>query len=364
MRVLYLVAADVPTSIPIELFAHMEREDTDFDIRLVAFYDFPNKPKNGFTQIHDCVKFRKRNPLPGLMRLYKIIKTYRPQVLHVHHGLSACCATVFAKICRVPVIIKTEHRNHDINRLFAQLLTLITFLFCDKIICNSLSTMQSFTLLERWIGLKKSIIVYNGIDPNLIDKQLDKAGANKSEANSFRLVATTRLIPLKNMDRLLEAFAQVFQKHPEISLIIMGEGYLRADLEARVRELKAEEAVHFLGLVTRDEVFRQLGKADLFCMVPLSEGFCNALIEAMVASCPVVASNIDALREVTGLSDNLLVDPKNVNEIAEGIEQFVTMGRDKSAAIGKKNRAFAIDRYSLQLAASKHIKMYHDFLHS
>ncbi len=122
--------------------------------------------------------------------------------------------------------------------------------------------------------------------------------------------AIGRLTSQKNYSLLIEAFTGV----PEGLLIIAGEGPLRASLEAQVVASGLAGRVMFLGAIDRAAVRRLLRAADVFVQPSLFEGQSNAVLEAMHAALPIVASDIAEQRETlvdpgTGEAAGLLVPP-------------------------------------------------------
>lgn len=105
------------------------------------------------------------------------------------------------------------------------------------------------------------------------------------------LAATGRLAYQKGFDILIDAFASIADRHPAWTLVIWGEGELRADLEGRVRALGLDDRIRLPGNSRSPEAW--ISGADAFVMSARYEGFCNALGEAMVAGLPSVSFDCD-----------------------------------------------------------------------
>ncbi len=122
-----------------------------------------------------------------------------------------------------------------------------------------------------------------------------------AESRGPRLLAVGRLSPEKGHARLLEGFVHVRRRFPTASLRIVGEGALRQELEALARELRIEGAVTFLGFVAEPAAL--LAESDLFLLPSHYEGQPNALIEALLAGCRVLAAGGGGVRELLGAAD-------------------------------------------------------------
>src|SRR5262249_38216695 len=141
--------------------------------------------------------------------------------------------------------------------------------------------------------------------------------ARLGQSKSGRVImAMGRLVHQKGFDLLLKAFSMVAAKHPEWSLAVLGEGPLRADLEAQTEELQLAGRVRWAGRI--EDPFPTLCTADLFAFPSRFEGFGLALAEAMACGLPVVSFDCpegpgEIIRHGV---DGVLVPPEDVDALA------------------------------------------------
>jgi glycosyltransferase involved in cell wall biosynthesis len=159
-------------------------------------------------------------------------------------------------------------------------------------------------------------VIGNGIDtqrfnPRLRAERLDLESRLKLKPNKFRVVSTGRVVRAKGFTDLLEAFAQLHQRHSDAELLIIG-GNLRIDIEpyqaefmARARQLGVSDAVVVTGLVERVEDY--LATSDVFVLASYREGMPRAMLEAMSMELPVVVTDIRGCRQLvkTGVNGTL-----------------------------------------------------------
>jgi glycosyltransferase involved in cell wall biosynthesis len=136
------------------------------------------------------------------------------------------------------------------------------------------------------------------------------------------VVSVGNLYPVKGHQHLVDAMALLTDPHPAVHLAIAGRGDLADVLTARARERGLADRVHLLGL--RSDVSAVLAAADVFVMPSLSEGLPLALLEAMFAGCPIVASDVGEVGAALAHGDaGVLVEPGNPPQLAAAVSDLL-----------------------------------------
>jgi glycosyltransferase involved in cell wall biosynthesis len=161
-----------------------------------------------------------------------------------------------------------------------------------------------------------------------------------------------RLAPEKNWDTLIRAFAKVCAEHPELYLVLIGDGPARSDLEALAAELGIAERMKFTGALQFEDVPCYLKAADAFAFASVTETQGLVTIEAMAAGLPVVAVDGPGTRDiVTDGREGFLVQ-NDADALAEGIKRLVSdphrMKRFSNNALEKAG-TFDVHRLGKQL---------------
>jgi glycosyltransferase involved in cell wall biosynthesis len=160
------------------------------------------------------------------------------------------------------------------------------------------------------------------------------------------LLCVGRLIDQKGHRYLLQAMPEILRAFPEAKLLIAGEGWKRAELEATGRDLGIAPKVRFLG--SRNDIPQLLAAADVFVFPSLFEGMPGALIEAMLAGRPIVASNIPQIQEVvTDCQTALLVPPREPAALSAAIVSLVR-DRELRQRLAEAARNSARESYDIR----------------
>ncbi|MGE3314269.1 MAG: glycosyltransferase family 4 protein [Planctomycetaceae bacterium] len=164
------------------------------------------------------------------------------------------------------------------------------------------------------------VTVRNGVD--LTEFQNSTGVSNRQCANRFVIGTAARLNPMKGLDFLIDAAAQLKQSGVPVELRIAGPGDYRETLERRAVERNLESDVRFLGPVNDMPAFYR--SLDLFVLPSLSEGLPLVVLEAMACGTPVVATNVAGTPEVIQNEiDGLLVPPSDADALAVAVKRCI-----------------------------------------
>ena len=175
------------------------------------------------------------------------------------------------------------------------------------------------------------------------------------------LLAMGNLYPVKGHRHLLSAAARLRERHPALHVAIAGRGECAAALEAQARELGFPERVHLLGF--RSDIATLLAGATVFVHPSLSEGLPLAILEAMFAARPIVASNVGEIGKVLGADAGTLVPPGDESALASAIDGLLN-DPARARAMGERAAQRAAAEYSLAKAVARYADLYANLLSS
>jgi glycosyltransferase involved in cell wall biosynthesis len=218
------------------------------------------------------------------------------------------------------------------DRLYLKYAVPIYFRYANAIIAVSHAVKRDAV---KFMGVSEAKVaaIQNGFDPSVFraiaDRdRLQRVAATYALPDQF-ILWVGQIESRKNIGRLLQAFARIRDRIPH-QLVLAGEQRFSFPMAAgAARDLKLIEdlglknRVHFTGWIPHEDLAAVYVLADLFALPSLYEGFGIPLLEAMACECPIVTANTCAPPEVAGEAA-YLVDPLNVDAIAEGMLEMLT----------------------------------------
>jgi glycosyltransferase involved in cell wall biosynthesis len=188
-------------------------------------------------------------------------------------------------------------------------------------------------LVATGVPQAKVAVVPNGVDTQLF-RPLDR-GAARDRLGIARdarvMVCVARLSREKGLHVAIEAMPRLLQAMPGALLALVGDGIEREALAARSRELGCDRQVRFVGAVPPGAVPEWLGAADVVALPSLSEGHPNAVMEALAAGRPVVASRVGAVAEYVSPAVGRVVEPGDPQALGEALLEALRQSWDSDA---------------------------------
>lgn len=170
--------------------------------------------------------------------------------------------------------------------------------------------------------------------------------------STFEFLSYGRLLQIKGFEELILAFSYVHASYPNSRLVIYGDGLHRPILENLIKELNLTHAVNLPGVIPN--VTDTLYHADCFVFPSWYEGFSGALVEAMMAGIPIIASDIPMNLEAITDEVNALTFPvRNVEVLSQKMEYVLTHHQEMSE-LGKNARKEACKRFDIKVIAKQY----------
>jgi glycosyltransferase involved in cell wall biosynthesis len=319
---------------------------------------------------------REISPLRDLMatiRLARLIRKERPQILHTHTAKAGTVGRVAARLAgsrKPPIIVHTFH-GHVLRGYFGPVRSLF------------------FRLLERWLArgttalvavspqvrddlvalgvapVERFVVVRLGIE---LDERVAPEQNGRAETRRYLGIAGDRfavgwigrMTPVKRTDDVLIAFKRLRDSGIDAVLCMVGDGPDRVLLEQRARELGVTRDMVFLGY--QEDVAPFYAAFDALVLPSGNEGTPVTVIEGLAAELPVVATRVGGVPDVvTDGEDGFLVEAGATDDLAERLGQ---LARDPElrARMGKKGRERVLPRYAVERLVDDVDELYRSLL--
>lgn len=240
-----------------------------------------------------------------------------------------------AALGRVPVRIGSR-REINAGKSTGQLvLQRAAYACAHRIVANA--DAGAARLRSEGVPARRIAVIPNGLD-------LDRVIAAQPRTPRRRVAMVANLRPEKGHDVLIEAAAQLLRRFPDAHFDLIGDGTERQRLEQQTRDRGLAHAFTFAGHC--EDVAARLAQADVFVLPSRSEAFPNAVLEAMAAGVPVVASAVGGILEVVADGETgLLVPPGDPASLAARIARLFA-DEALAARLASNGRARVHERYS------------------
>lgn len=293
----------------------------------------------------------------GLFRLWVLLRRGHFDVVETFTYDSNVLALPLAWLAGVPARIATHHGIIEnfpawIERLHTRL---VNARIASVLVSVSGKTLEQ--AIRAGIRPECNTVIPNGIPPVNLGSvnRLEIRREIGMENGGPLLLSVGRLVYQKGHEYLVHAMPRVLRTYPRAKAVICGEGALRPDLERQILELGLQTSVKLLG--NRNDVGPFLASADLFVLPSRWEGLPVALLEAMGAGLPVVATRVEGVDEVVeDARQGLLVAPEDSDALASALLKLIgdpELRRQMGEAARRRIQA----HYTLDIMCEKYLSI-------
>jgi len=266
------------------------------------------------------LKSRGKFDFGSFTQLVRLFREERIEILHTHLIQADILGYFAGRRAKVPVIISTKHNTNYFQSHGAWLPPVDAFVnrHLKRIIAVSEAVKKFYVETQR-LPSEKIDVIHNGIDLTAFRQAAPVSKAELAVKPTEKVVCCVgSLKEKKGHAVLLRAWPYVISRRSDARLVLVGDGPLRDELQRTANESGVRETIRFLG--NRSDVPSILRAADVFVLPSLWEGFGIAVVEAMAAGVPVVASRVDGVCEIIrDGQDGVLVPPNEPEKLAQAI---------------------------------------------
>lgn len=301
--------------------------------------------------------------LRSLWTLFRLLREVKPVAILTLTHFSNIIGIPIAWLGRVPIRLASQ-RNvlHNFHSRFLALDGwLVNSQLTDRMVAVS-DEVARFCIEREGMRPEKLIVIPNGIDADGFTRRTDASDELAAFRRSLGIasgkpVITTvaRLHPQKGHRYLIQAALEVTIRLPEVLFLLVGDGAERDNILGKIKDSELE--ANFMLTGVRADIPAILSVTDIFVMPSLYEGMPNAILEAMAAEVPVVATGVGGVPEIVAHTETgLLVPSANSEALAEAI--VIIEGDNKLArSMGEKGRRRVVTHFSKEVMCARYEKL-------
>lgn len=289
--------------------------------------------------------------LSASKRYQRLIKSFRPDVVHAHMVHANIFARLNRAVCPVPKLICTAHNSNEGGKL-----RMIAYRLTNHLSDVNTNVSQEATeaLIAKGAFSENNVItIHNGIDLKKFEKNQDSIDLDK---HVLKFISVGRFNDQKDYPNLINAFAILKKSNDyNINLSIIGHGELQPQVEALIKELELDKDITLLG--RRSDVPKLMNEADIFILSSKFEGLPTVVIEAMACECYVVATDCGGSAEILG-DTGKLVPIQDSQALANALEAAINLDVEDRLLNNKKARARVERLFSFESSVQKWLALY------
>ncbi|MCP4369045.1 MAG: glycosyltransferase family 4 protein, partial [Deltaproteobacteria bacterium] len=293
-----------------------------------------------------------------LYLIKKFISDNNITLLHCHGYKSNFYGLIAAKK-KIP-IVTTNHnwlKSHWKLKFYCFIDALLIRYF-DRIVAVSGEIKED--MVRYRIPEKKISVIDNGIDLDRFKKPVSDTDIKEEFGLKDEVIVGTigSLGVEKGHIFLLMAARKVVDKNKNVKFLIVGEGYLRNQLEAKALSLGIRDNVIFAGY--RCDIPELISAMDIFVLPSIKEGLPMVILEAMAANKPVIASNIGAVPKIIKHHESgILIEPGNINDLSNAIIEIIAES-NKMLKMSQAGNIRIKEKFSSEIMAERYMNLYKD----
>ncbi len=311
------------------------------------------------------IESKKRFDFIWSIKIAQFIKRRKIDLLHTHLLDSNFYGAIASLLAKCPQVC-TEHGDAH-HSIYKKDISIWTKYFFIALIAHKIIAVSKFTAnkLKKMIYFKDKIsVIYNGIDTSIfeLNNKEDRILIRKSLGipdNAIIVICVANLYPAKGHETLLKAISLIYDKLPNLHVILAGKGQLKDTIEKQANILRIQNRIHILGL--RNDVPDLLKASDIFVLPSFSEAMPLSLLEAISSGLPVIATNVGGIPEIIEhKKSGFIIPPGDYKLLAMKILELAICDKERKD-MGLQAKKIARKKFDISIMTSQYEAIYKEY---
>ena len=317
-----------------QLAGILKDENQHYSNKAIVFNKNMNSYEKEYELTGKLIYLKSRNPIVRIVDIYRVLRTEKPNIIWTWGGFEATFGLILSALTRVKHINGSIRHGivlHNRKQLWRKFILHLS----KYIVANSKAGLKANKL-------KRGFVLYNGIDHKFDTyKQSTILNPDKKTEPLVSFISVANLVPYKDYFTIIKSLANRKKQGYVFIYNIVGDGPMKNEILNFIKDHDLEKEITILGRI--EDVEKHLTQSDIFIHSSKGEGCSNAILEAMFAGLPVIASNPGGTPEIVSKENGLLFEYKNADQLELQLKKLIDdpdlrreMGR-QSAKIAREN---------------------------
>lgn len=261
--------------------------------------------------------------------------------LHAHFGTNSAEVALLVRLLGGPPFSFTVHGPEEFDRGPSQRLDRKVAAAKFVVAISSYTRSQLFRVCDQtdWPKIR---VVHCGLDAPF------HSHSSGEPCSALRFVCVGRLCEQKGQLLLVEAFRGILDRHPTAELVLAGDGEMRPQIEARIRELGLDRHVRLTGDISSAEVRREIEAARALVLPSFQEGLPIVLMEALSLRRPVISTYVAGIPELVQHGETgWLVPAGSLSDLIAAMDTCLTTAPAELQRMGERGRVRVLERHDI-----------------
>lgn len=236
------------------------------------------------------IKILKYFYIFSTFRIYNYLKKKNINVIILHNY--QIFPSILYKVFNKVSLIYVDHKAKNLKTFRDKISILLMYIFADRIVCINKKNFYSLRIRKH---SKKIIFIQNPVDEKIYKP---KVIHKKNKKNFFKIGMASRINNLKLHDLIINAIKEITKKKINIICEFAGNGETKKYLENKIKNLKLEKKVKFIGVLNEKKIYKWLTTLDLYVQASKGEGMATIILQAMATGVPVIGSKVEGNIEI------------------------------------------------------------------